>query len=38
MEAKIRPRQGSYLDINAGTFVGERAKHLRWVVEIVRES
>jgi 5-methyltetrahydrofolate--homocysteine methyltransferase len=37
-EAKIQATAGAdYLDINAGTFVGEEAKHLRWIVETVQE-
>jgi 5-methyltetrahydrofolate--homocysteine methyltransferase len=37
-EAKIQASAGAdYLDLNAGTFVGEEAKHLRWVIETVQE-
>jgi len=37
-EAKIQATAGAdYLDVNAGTFVGEEAKHLRWIVETVQE-
>jgi 5-methyltetrahydrofolate--homocysteine methyltransferase len=37
-EAKIQATAGAnYLDVNAGTFVGEEAKHLKWIIEIVQE-
>ena len=37
-EAKIQAMAGAdYLDVNAGTFVGEQAKHLRWIIEPVQE-
>jgi 5-methyltetrahydrofolate--homocysteine methyltransferase len=37
-EAKIQAAAGAdYLDVNAGTFVGEEAKHLRWVIEAIQE-
>jgi 5-methyltetrahydrofolate--homocysteine methyltransferase len=37
-EAKAQATAGAdYLDVNAGTFVGEEAKHLRWVIETVQE-
>ena len=37
-EAKTQATAGAdYLDVNAGTFVGEEAKHLRWIVETVQE-
>lgn len=37
-EAKTQAMAGAdYLDVNAGTFVGEEAKHLRWVIETVQE-
>jgi 5-methyltetrahydrofolate corrinoid/iron sulfur protein methyltransferase len=26
-----------YIDVNAGTFVGEEGKHLQWVIETVQE-
>ena len=36
-EAKIQATAGAnYLDVNAGTFVGEEAKHLQWVIETVQ--
>jgi len=36
-EAKAQAKAGAdYLDVNAGTFVGEEAKHLRWVIETVQ--
>ena len=37
-EAKLQAAAGAdYLDVNAGTFVGEEAKHLQWVIETVQE-
>jgi 5-methyltetrahydrofolate--homocysteine methyltransferase len=37
-EAKAQAMAGAdYLDVNAGTFVGEEAKHLLWVIETVQE-
>jgi 5-methyltetrahydrofolate--homocysteine methyltransferase len=37
-EAKIQAAAGAdYIDINAGTFVGEEAKHLQWLMETVQE-
>ncbi|HSB06082.1 MAG TPA: dihydropteroate synthase [Thermodesulfobacteriota bacterium] len=37
-EAKTQATAGAdYLDVNAGTFVGEETKHLQWVIETVRE-
>ena len=37
-EAKTQAMAGAdYLDVNAGTFVGEEAKHLQWVIETVQE-
>ena len=37
-EAKAQAAAGAdYLDVNAGTFVGEEARHLQWVVETVQE-
>src|SRR4030067_1387629 len=37
-EAKIQAAAGAdYIDVNAGTFVGEEAKHLQWVIETVQE-
>ena len=37
-EAKTQTAAGAdYLDVNAGTFVGEEAKHLQWVIETVQE-
>jgi 5-methyltetrahydrofolate--homocysteine methyltransferase len=36
-EAKIQAEAGAgYIDVNAGTFVGEEAKHLQWVIETVQ--
>jgi 5-methyltetrahydrofolate--homocysteine methyltransferase len=38
-EAKVQAAAGAdYLDVNAGTFVGEEAKHLQWVIETVQEA
>ncbi len=38
-EAKAQAAAGAdYLDVNAGTFVGEEAKHLQWVIETVQEA
>jgi len=38
-EAKIQATAGAnYLDVNAGTFVGEEAKHLKWIIETVQEA
>ena len=37
-EAKIQAMAGAdYIDVNAGTFVGEEAEHLKWVIETVQE-
>ena len=37
-EAKIQVAAGAdYIDVNAGTFVGEEATHLQWVIETVQE-
>jgi 5-methyltetrahydrofolate--homocysteine methyltransferase len=36
-EAKVQGAAGAdYLDVNAGTFVEEEAKHLRWIIETVQ--
>jgi 5-methyltetrahydrofolate--homocysteine methyltransferase len=36
-EAKIQAAAGAdYIDINAGTFVGEEAEHLQWLTEVVQ--
>jgi len=38
-EAKAQAMAGAdYLDVNAGTFFGEEAKHLRWIIETVQEA
>jgi 5-methyltetrahydrofolate--homocysteine methyltransferase len=38
-EAKIQAVAGAaYIDVNAGTFVGEEAKHLQWLIETVQEA
>jgi cobalamin-dependent methionine synthase I len=37
-EAKVQAITGAdYLDVNAGTFVGEEARHLQWIIETVQE-
>jgi 5-methyltetrahydrofolate--homocysteine methyltransferase len=37
-EAKAQTEAGAhYIDVNAGTFVGEEAEKLRWIVEAVQE-
>jgi 5-methyltetrahydrofolate--homocysteine methyltransferase len=37
-EAKAQTRAGAdYIDVNAGTFVGEEADKLKWIVEAVQE-
>jgi len=37
-EAKAQVEaEASYLDVNAGSFVGEEAKHLKWLIEVVQE-
>lgn len=37
-EAKAQAEAGAhYIDVNAGTFIGEEAEKLRWVVEAVQE-
>ncbi len=37
-EAKAQMQAGAhYIDVNAGTFLGEEAKHLAWVIETVQE-
>jgi 5-methyltetrahydrofolate--homocysteine methyltransferase len=37
-EVKAQAMAGAdYLDVNAGTFFGEEAKHLRWIIETVQE-
>jgi 5-methyltetrahydrofolate--homocysteine methyltransferase len=37
-EAKAQATAGAdYLDVNAGTFVGEEAKHLQWIIETIQE-
>jgi cobalamin-dependent methionine synthase I len=38
-EANAQAAAGAhYLDVNAGTFAGEEAKHLQWVIETVQEA
>lgn len=37
-EAKAQAQAGAhYIDVNAGTFLGEEAKHLAWVIQTVQE-
>jgi 5-methyltetrahydrofolate--homocysteine methyltransferase len=37
-EAKTQAAAGAdYIDVNAGTFVGEEAKHLQWLMETIQE-
>jgi 5-methyltetrahydrofolate--homocysteine methyltransferase len=37
-EAKAQAEAGAhYIDVNAGTFIGEEAAKLRWVIEVVQE-
>lgn len=37
-EAKAQEQAGAhYIDVNAGTFLGEEAKHLAWTIETVQE-
>ena len=37
-EAQVQVMAGAdYIDVNAGTFVGEEAKHLKWIIETVQE-
>ena len=37
-EAKAQAQAGAhYIDVNAGTFLGEEARHLSWVVDVVQE-
>jgi 5-methyltetrahydrofolate--homocysteine methyltransferase len=38
-EAIIQSAAGAdYIDVNAGTFVGEEAKHLQWTIETVQKA
>ena len=38
-EAKAQDQAGAdYIDVNAGTFVGEEAEHLKWVVQTVQAA
>jgi cobalamin-dependent methionine synthase I len=37
-EAKAQAQAGSdYIDVNAGSFVGEEARYLRWLIEVVQD-
>lgn len=38
-EAKAQDQAGAdYIDVNAGTFVGEEARHLKWVIQTVQAA
>jgi 5-methyltetrahydrofolate corrinoid/iron sulfur protein methyltransferase len=38
-EAKAQAMAGAdYIDVNAGTFVGEEVERLKWVIEVVQEA
>lgn len=38
-EAKAQDQAGAdYIDVNAGTFVGEEAEHLKWVIQTVQAA
>lgn len=38
-EAKAQDMAGAdYIDVNAGTFVGEEARRLKWVIDVVQEA
>ncbi len=38
-EAKIQADAGAdYIDVNAGTFIGEELKRLKWIVEVVQDT
>lgn len=37
-EARAQAQAGAhYIDVNAGTFLGEEAEHLAWVIEVVQQ-
>lgn len=37
-EAKAQVKAGAtYIDLNAGSFIGEESKHLKWLIEVVQE-
>jgi 5-methyltetrahydrofolate corrinoid/iron sulfur protein methyltransferase len=37
-EAMAQAQAGSdYIDVNAGSFVGEEARHLKWLIEVVQD-
>lgn len=37
-EAKAQVKaEANYIDLNAGSFIGEEAKHLMWLIEVVQE-
>ena len=38
-EARAQAEAGAgYIDVNAGSFVGEEERHLRWVIEVAQEA
>ena len=38
-EAKIQADGGAdYIDVNAGTFIGEELKRLKWIVDVVQDT
>ena len=38
-EAKIQADAGAdYVDVNAGTFMGEELERLKWIVEVVQDA
>jgi len=37
-EAKAQVKAGAtYIDLNAGSFIGEEAKYLKWLIEVIQE-
>jgi 5-methyltetrahydrofolate--homocysteine methyltransferase len=37
-EAKVQVEaEANYIDVNAGSFIGEEAKYLKWLIEVVQE-
>jgi len=37
IESEAKAQAGAdYIDVNAGTFVGEEAEHLKWIIEVVQ--
>ena len=38
-EARAQAEAGAgYIDVNAGSFVGEEERHLRWLIEVAQEA